>query len=90
MCSDLPVDLDKVLLGELCSLSQALLNKTGYLEDLLEEAGANSNTIETATFFKENLIPAMGEVRCVADRIESRTAAEYWPFPTYGEMLFTV
>ena len=34
--------------------------------------------------------PAMAELRRAGDALESVTAAEYWPFPTYGELLFGV
>ena len=35
-------------------------------------------------------LPAMNELRAVADEAESVTAKDFWPFPTYGELLFSV
>ena len=35
-------------------------------------------------------IPAMAALRTPCDEAETLTAAEYWPFPTYGDLLFGV
>ena len=32
----------------------------------------------------------MAELRAGCDEAETLTAAEYWPFPTYGDLLFGV
>ena len=39
---------------------------------------------------RDTVIPAMSELRAVADEAETLTASEYWPFPTYGDLLFGV
>lgn len=36
----------------------------------------------------KNVIPAMNKVRSVADKLEKLVADDYWPLPTYREMLF--
>ena len=56
------------------------LVKLDTLHDLAEEAA----------FIRDVLIPGMGELRAAADEAETRTAATYWPFPTYGDLLFGV
>ena len=40
--------------------------------------------------YKDKVIPIMEKVRACADSMEQLTAAEYWPMPTYGEILFSV
>ena len=32
----------------------------------------------------------MQEMRAIADEMETMTSAEYWPYPSYGEMLFNI
>ena len=44
----------------------------------------------TAKFFAEKVIPVMQELRAYADEMELSTAKKYWPFPTYGEILFSI
>ena len=39
---------------------------------------------------RHTLIPAMEAARGVADTLESRIGEKYWPYPTYGDLLFGV
>ena len=40
--------------------------------------------------YKDMGIPVMKKLRECADTMETLTASEYWPMPTYGEILFSV
>ncbi|GAA3724098.1 glutamine synthetase III [Gordonia hankookensis] len=56
----------------------------------LEEAigGFHADTVEgEAEYALKSLIPAMVDVRTVADKLESIVADDLWPLPTYHEML---
>jgi len=37
---------------------------------------------------RDNVVPAMGAVRAAADRLEKVVPDDYWPLPTYRDMLF--
>ena len=39
---------------------------------------------------RDRLIPPMTRLRSLVDELEVHTSAEYWPMPTYGEILFSV
>ena len=41
-------------------------------------------------FCHDTLIPHMEEARKAADELERLTAAEYWPFPVYSDLMFSV
>jgi glutamine synthetase len=41
-----------------------------------------------AKHFRDSVLPAMNQVRSVGDKLETMVADEYWPLPTYREMLF--
>ena len=43
---------------------------------------------EEAATIRDEILPRMNELRVAADEVETVTAAKYWPFPTYGELLF--
>ena len=45
---------------------------------------------ERAEFYKDNVIPIMNVLRTLVDEMETLTAAEYWPLPSYGDLLFCV
>ena len=57
-----------------------------FLTDLIKEKASEV----LADKIKDEMIPAMDELRANCDKLELETAAEYWPFPTYGELLFGV
>ena len=39
---------------------------------------------------RDEVLPRMRELRAAADEAESLTAAKYWPYPTYSELLYGV
>ena len=51
---------------------------------------ATGESLELAMYYKDKVIPAMRKLRNEVDTLETTTGAEYWPLPTYGEMLFSV
>lgn len=73
------------LLHDLCKLTDALQINIITLEEALVEAEKK----KTAEAYRDIVIPAMNEVRAVADKLETIVDAEIWPLPTYAEMLFT-
>ena len=56
----------------------------------LEKAGTMSNMKERAHFCYDEMVPAMNRLREPADRLEMIVDKEYWPFPSYGDMIFEV
>lgn len=52
-----------------------------------EEEGGETE-LEKAEHMRANVIPAMNEVRAIVDRLENLVADDYWPMPTYRDMLF--
>ncbi len=44
--------------------------------------------MELAQYFRDTVLPAMAEVRVVADRLERLVADDLWPLPKYAEILF--
>ena len=46
--------------------------------------------VAAADFTRDEIISKMAELRSGCDEAETLTAAEYWPFPTYGDLLFGV
>ena len=64
--------------------------KTTELEKAVIGAKELSDVTELSNYYKDKIIPAMSELRISADELETMTAKEYWPFPTYGQLLFGV
>lgn len=75
---------------KLSSLTASAVGKARVLEDSLLEVRALSDTLEQARFYKETVFAAMNELRIVVDEMETHCSAGYWPYPSYGDLLFSV
>ena len=77
--------------------TSSLSTLTGLVGKLEKSIGALSHTIgheatggilDHAKHYRDEVLPAMLEVRVVADALEAIVADDLWPLPTYREMLF--
>ena len=79
------------LLTEVATLGASLKNNIGLLEESVAKAESLSgDTYAIGHFYKFDVFEKMGKVREVADELETIVDSEFWPLPTYGELLFTV
>ena len=76
--------------AKLSSLTALAVVKARALEDALLEIKTLGDSLEQARFYKDKVFAAMNELRIVIDEMETHTAASYWPYPSYGELLFSV
>lgn len=60
------------------------------IDDLQAKADAvpTDDVFETGHYYAYTVMPAMESLREVADTLETMVAKEYWPFPTYTELLY--
>ena len=49
-----------------------------------------SDITEEGAMIRDEILPAMAKLRTVTDEAETYTAAKYWPYPSYGDLLFSV
>ena len=84
-----------------CNYEAGLVRKLARLEDQiavkvddLEEAVMqlqDAGSIEAESYkIRDVILGKMGELRVACDEAETMTAKKYWPFPTYGDLLFGV
>ncbi len=73
--------------GEKLTAMQKALTK---LEKAEKEASAMENAKEQAFFYKDTVKVIMEELRAPADELEMIVDKEFWPIPTYGELMFEV
>ena len=77
---------EKALLQKLSAGIDALYERCQTLSDHLEQIPSDS--IHAANYFADVVVPAMDAARAEADALELLTDKEYWPFPTYSDLLF--
>ncbi|HIU21078.1 MAG TPA: glutamine synthetase III [Candidatus Limadaptatus stercorigallinarum] len=60
------------------------------LKAAIEKGKKAESWMEYGRICRDEIIPAMNALRAAADEMEIHTAKKYWPFPTYGDLLFSV
>jgi len=87
-CADCSYETETV--ERLSDLTGKVYTSTKTLEKAVDDLKSIQGAHETAKGFKDIVIPAMNELRKYVDELETITSAEYWPYPSYGDLLFGV
>ncbi len=75
---------------ELSESSDALYSGAEVLEKSVKEIESLDGAKAKANYVRDTLAPSMAALRASADKLETLVSKEFWPFPTYGDMLFSV
>ncbi len=86
---DISLDAGYGLLHRLTRLNGQLAEAVGQLETAARQAPEQGDALAKAAYFRDHVLPAMAVLRTVADELETVTDGAYWPFPGYGELLFS-
>ena len=78
------------LMQRLSGLCFSADNAVDALQEAVAALDALGDMRAEAGCVRDTLLPRMAELRAVCDEAETLTAADYWPFPTYGDLLFGV
>ena len=86
--------------GLACKYEKDLISKLSKLDEISDAASSLDTTLirlkaipdvtDAAYVIRDVVLQKMAELRVVCDEAESITADKYWPFPTYGDLLFGV
>ena len=85
---DIPCVAETETLKKLAGLSDSLYAKCAELEKALVKIPENPQ--KAALYYHDKVFALMQEMRALADEMETMTSSEYWPYPTYAEMLFNI
>lgn len=78
------------LVKKLSALTERISVKVDELQDALLGLYSAKDIIEQANLIKDTVLTTMSELRIPCDEAETLTAKKYWPYPTYGDLLFGV
>ncbi len=81
---------EKDVISKLSSMADLIYSRTGELEEATSKLKTVENIQEQANYIRDEILPKMSAVRVVADEAETMTDSKFWPFPTYGDLLFGV
>jgi len=86
----LPCTYESGLVRKLSSLTDRIAGKADELEQALLSLSSAEEIGEQANAIRDTVLVKMSELRLACDEAETVTAKSYWPFPTYGDLLFGV
>ena len=88
---DIPCQAELDIIKRLSGLQDCAYKKLATLDSAIigvKEIG--EDPIKVAAYYKDSVISAMTELRAVVDEMETLVSAEYWPYPSYGDLMFRV
>ena len=80
----------KELLDEVTKYLKEMKAALKKLTEVTEKASDITEGKEQATYFRDVVKVAMDELRAPADKLEMIVDKDFWPFPSYGDLLFEV
>ncbi|MDR2966174.1 MAG: glutamine synthetase III, partial [Treponema sp.] len=89
-CGSFDTSLETGLLDKVSKLSGSMLKKLDTLEAELSQAKNKPDINELASFTQGPILSTMSELRTIVDELETMVSRKYWPFPVYGELLFSI
>ena len=88
--SDLACAYESSLVRKLSDLTDTICEKADELEDTVCAIDDGAEISEQAYAIRDSVIARMEELRAASDEAETLTSKKYWPYPTYGDILFSV
>jgi glutamine synthetase catalytic region len=89
-CAEADLSVQKDLLTTCSSLLAKAQTALYALKDADKKANAMEEGKKQAEFFRDTVFTAMADLRAPIDELEMIVDKEYWPVPSYGDMLFEV
>ncbi|MBO7250165.1 MAG: glutamine synthetase III [Clostridia bacterium] len=83
-------DVERELIMKLSATNARAYEKLEALKSAEKLATSQEGYEAKAEIYETKVLPAMAELRVEVDALETMTATEYWPLPTYGELMFCV
>ena len=90
VCAECDASYEADMLKKVSALTTSIYAKAGQLESDTLEAKKISDAAKAAFFYREHVFASMNALRAVVDELEVIAPKELWPFPSYGDLLFSV
>ena len=90
VCEGLDCSYEKETLTELSALSAVAFTQVKALEKALQHAKKAEGAQKSSVYYKEKVLPVMEKLRGAVDQLENLVSEDFWPMPTYGDLLFNI
>ncbi len=90
VCADLDCSYEQELLEKITALVASAYDNVKKLDKALASAEKCANVTKRGVSYRQKVLSIMGKLRKDADELEMLVSADFWPIPTYGDLLFGV
>ena len=90
MVDTLPCTHETKLLEQLSTLTDQIAQGMEALEAVTSRVEQMADVTATSEAVRDEMLPAMAQLRQAVDQAETITASSCWPYPSYGQLLFGV
>ena len=90
LCSELDISYELELTKKLSRLIAEAASQAKKLEDAIGEDKLPSDSLENAKYHRDVILSTMKALRAAVDEMEMCCDAKRWPYPSYGDLLFSV
>jgi len=90
LSKDISVKYETALVKELSQLVDEIVEVTNELKENINKANQMTDIEEQAYFIKDKILEDMNKLREPVDKAETKVEKDYWPYPSYGDLLFSV
>ena len=90
IAADIPCDYEEAMIRRLSTLLSCAYKKAAALETAVVDAKDISDITDLGVYYHDVVFAAMNKLRIVIDELETITAKTYWPYPSYGHLLFGI
>ncbi len=90
VCESIDCAYETETLTEISELVASAYTQVKALEKALEKAKKADGAANLSVYYKDKVLPVMEKLRGFVDKLENLVSADYWPIPTYGDLLFSI
>ena len=90
VCESLDCAYEMETLQEISAHSAEAFKQLQTLEKALANAKKSKGAQALSVYYKDKILPVMEKLRSAADKLENLVSEEFWPIPTYGDLLFGI
>ncbi len=87
---NLDARVEEAIAAEVNDLTACLYDAVNELASKINDIARCEGALETASYIRKNIVPAMERLRTPADALELLVPADKWPFPSYSDILYNI
>ena len=88
--STIPCEYETSMVKRLSVLCDRIAKNSVELQNAIMKLEDAENIDSQAYMIRDTVLPKMADLRAAVDEAETITAKDFWPFPSYADMLFSV